>query len=64
MMELLSKAFWQGVKKTFQEGLDGPPNKGIASPVPAEDKPNAVSDHEPLSSPEEGPESLTRSMKQ
>ncbi|MGA2602308.1 MAG: hypothetical protein ABSH09_35530 [Bryobacteraceae bacterium] len=64
MMELLSKAFWQGVKKTFQEGLEGPPKTGDALPAPADDQPHAVSDQEPSPSPAEGSESLTRCVEE
>lgn len=37
MKELLTKSFWQGVKKTFQEALVDPAPDHSAAPVPAAD---------------------------
>jgi hypothetical protein len=36
MKEVLTKSFWQGVRKTYYEALEGPPPKGSASLAPAE----------------------------
>jgi hypothetical protein len=36
MKELLTKSFWDGVKKTFNDALEGPPPEESASPAPAE----------------------------
>jgi hypothetical protein len=52
MNEVLTKSFWQGVKKTFYTALEGPPREDHASHPPAECKPNASSTSEaPPSSP-------------
>jgi hypothetical protein len=46
MKEVLTKSFWQSVKKTFNEALEGPPPKDNASQAPAEVKPKASSTSE------------------
>jgi hypothetical protein len=53
MKEVLTKSFWQGVKKTYYEALEGPPPENNASPVPAEDtlKPAQTSETQSVSSP-------------
>jgi hypothetical protein len=43
MKEFLTKSFWQGVKKTFHEALEGRPPEGNASKAPVEGQPNASS---------------------
>jgi len=43
MKEVLTKHFWQGVKKTFYEALEGPPAGDSASEAPAESNPKASS---------------------
>jgi hypothetical protein len=42
MKEVLTKSFWQGVKKTFHEALKGPPAEDNASQAPAEANPNTM----------------------
>jgi hypothetical protein len=34
--EVLTKSFWQGVKKTYDEALEGPPPKDGPPAAPAE----------------------------
>jgi hypothetical protein len=53
MKEVLTKSFWQGVKKTYYEALEGPPPEDNASPAPAEDnlKPSSTSDTQSVSPP-------------
>ena len=36
MKEVLTKSFWQGVKKTYYEALEGPPPEDSAPQAPAE----------------------------
>lgn len=36
MKEVLTKSFWQGVKKTFYDAVEGPPAEDNASQTPAE----------------------------
>jgi hypothetical protein len=36
MKEVLTKSFWEGVKRTFQEALEGPPPADTALQTPAE----------------------------
>ena len=43
MKELLTKSFWTGVKKTFQDALEGPPPEVNASKAPADSNPEAPS---------------------
>ena len=43
MKEVLTRSFWQGVKKTFQDALEGPPPEDKASQAPAADNPEAPS---------------------
>ena len=38
MKELLTKRFWQDVKKTFQEAREGAPSKDDAAQILATDK--------------------------
>ncbi len=63
MKELLTKAFWQGVKKTFDEGLEGPPKALDAGPLPVEHQSNTASNPKPPPSLEESPEILTNPVK-
>jgi hypothetical protein len=51
MKEVLTKNFWQTVKKTFYDALDGPPAEDNASGVPAEGNPKASSTLEIASRP-------------
>jgi len=46
MKEVLTKSFWQGVKKTFYEAMEPPPAKEDASQAP-------VAEHGTPSSPPE-----------
>ena len=41
MKEVLTKSFWQGVKKTFHEALEGPPPETKAAQSPAVGNPEA-----------------------
>ena len=41
MKEVLTKRFWEGVKKTFNEALEGPPAKATDPDVPVEAKDNS-----------------------
>jgi hypothetical protein len=43
MKEVLTKTFWQGVKKTFYEALEEPPPKDGAPQLPAEGNQNTSS---------------------
>jgi hypothetical protein len=36
MKEVLTKSFWQGVKKTFHDALEDPPPTENASQIPAD----------------------------
>jgi hypothetical protein len=38
MKEMLTKSFWQDVKRTFYTALEGPPAKDNSSQAPAESK--------------------------
>jgi hypothetical protein len=50
MKEVFTKGFWQGVKKTFDEALEGTTPVETASQIPDEDKPRDSSGSEtPLS---------------
>jgi hypothetical protein len=51
MKELFTKGFWEGVKKTFQEALEGPPPTDNALRTPAEGELRASSTSETPSSP-------------
>jgi hypothetical protein len=51
MKEILTKSFWQGVKKTFHEALEEPPTADHALQAPAEGGPNASSTSATPSSP-------------
>jgi hypothetical protein len=46
MNEILTKSFWQGVKKTFYTALEGPPPEDRASHPPSECNPDASSTSE------------------
>jgi hypothetical protein len=51
MKEVLTKRFWQGVKETFHEALEGPPPKDNAFQSPAAGNPDVPSTSDsPLSS--------------
>ena len=63
MKELLSKRFWQDVKKTFHEALAGPPLEDNTTPAAAEGQPNASSGPD-ASSSQRGAEAVTRSTVQ
>jgi hypothetical protein len=41
MKEVLTKSFWQGVKKTFHDALKGPPAEDNASQAGDEGNPKA-----------------------
>jgi len=43
MKEVLTKNFWQGVKKTFDEALKSPAPKDAAAPPSTADAPKASS---------------------
>ncbi len=64
MKELLSKTFWQDVKKTFQEALASPPLEDNATPAAAEGQPSPSSDADASSSPRRSAEAVTRSTVQ
>jgi hypothetical protein len=49
MKEVLTKIFWQGVKKTFYEALDDSAPKDDALQAPTEGNTNAPSRSEPPS---------------
>jgi hypothetical protein len=51
MKEVLTKSFWQRVKKTFDEAREGPPLANTASQTPAEGDQRASSTPETPSSP-------------
>jgi hypothetical protein len=51
MKEVLTKKFWQGVKKTFDEAREGPPSEITAAPPPVEASPDAPAPPEPPPSP-------------
>jgi hypothetical protein len=51
MKELFTKGFWEGVKRTFQEALEGPPPRDNALRTLAEGDPRASSTSETPSSP-------------
>jgi hypothetical protein len=53
MKEMLTKNFWQGVKKTFYEALEEPATKDNAAPAPIPDNPK------PPSTPDAPPSSAT-----
>jgi hypothetical protein len=64
MKELLSKSFWQGVKKTFHDSLEGRSLEENALKAPAEGQPNASSGAMASSSPERSADLVTRSTAQ
>jgi hypothetical protein len=51
MKEVLTKSFWQSVKKTFHDALEGPPAEDNASQAADEGNPTASSPSEIPSSP-------------
>ncbi len=51
MKEVLTKSFWEGVKKTFHEALEGPPPAGTDLQAPTESDLSASSKSETPSSP-------------
>ena len=51
MKEVFTKSFWEGVKKTFHEALEGPPPADNALQTPAEGDLSASSTSETPSSP-------------
>jgi len=51
MKEVFTKSFWEGVKKTFHEALEGPPPVDNALQTPAEGDLSASSTSETPSSP-------------
>jgi hypothetical protein len=51
MKEVLTKSFWDGVKKTFHEALEGPPQADAALPIPADRDLSAFSTPETPSPP-------------
>ena len=52
MKELLTKRFWQDVKKTFDEARKGPSSEGSGSQIPAGGQPDERTP-KPPSSPED-----------
>jgi hypothetical protein len=56
MKEVFTKSFWQGVKKTYDEALEGPPPENRASQLPAEGGPSLspTSETAPSLSPASG----------
>ena len=58
MKEVLTKSFWQGVKKTYEEALEGPPPKDGVSEAPAEGS------LDPSPTPEKTPSSPSHSSEQ
>jgi hypothetical protein len=64
MKELLSKTFWQDVKKTFHEALAGPPLEDNATLAAAEGQPNASSGADASSSPQRGADAVASSTLQ
>jgi len=51
MKEVFTKGFWQGVKKTFDEALEGTTPAETATQTPAEDKPRDSSGSDTPRSP-------------
>jgi hypothetical protein len=51
MKEVLTKSFWQAVKKTYYEALEGPLPEVSASQAPAEDNPTPPPTSETSSAP-------------
>jgi hypothetical protein len=64
MKELLSKGFWQDVKKTFHEALAGPRLEDNATPAGAEGQPKASLGAGASSSPQRSADAVTRSAVQ
>ena len=46
MKEVFTKSFWQGVKKTYYDALEGPPPEDGTPQPPAEGKLNSASTSE------------------
>jgi hypothetical protein len=53
MKEVLTKEFWQGVKKTFEEARDGTAVKADGPSPPAERRPSDDSPAEALTPPKD-----------
>ena len=51
MKEILTKSFWEGVRKIFHEALEGPPPANTALQTPREGDLSALSNSETPSSP-------------
>ena len=51
MKEVFTKSFWQSVKKTYYEALEGPPAEDSASQDPAKDNLNPSPTSETPSTP-------------
>jgi hypothetical protein len=51
MKEVFTKSFWEGVKKTFHEALEGPPSADSALQTPAECDPSPSSTSETPAAP-------------
>jgi hypothetical protein len=65
MKEVFTKSFWQGVKKTYYEALEGPPPEDGTSHAPAEGNLNPSSTSEAPPSPSPSSEAaLTSSLSQ
>ncbi len=49
MKEVLTKSFWQGVKKTFQEALEDPPpaDKPLQTPAKGDQSASSTSETPP-----------------
>jgi hypothetical protein len=57
MKELLTPKFWRGVKKTFDEAVEGPPSEITAAPPPTEANPTTPATPEPPAPPSPQPPS-------
>jgi hypothetical protein len=51
MREVFTRSFWEGVKKTFDEALEGPPPGDKAVQIKAEGDPSPSSTSETTSPP-------------
>ena len=54
MKEVLTKSFWQGVRKTFYEALESPPAADKPPQAPAVDAPKTSATAEPPPPPAPG----------
>jgi len=59
MKEVLTKTFWEGVKKTFDEALEGPPPADTGSPNPIEGDLSAPASETPSPPPVPPPSEAT-----